>query len=338
MNEDFYINLIYKQLSGEITPAEQKELSEWQSSNVEHKATYEAVVAAWNASGTNNYNIDVDLEDEFSALDSRIEESDSAANSSATVRTLPDAKSNSNFSIWKIAAALALLIGLPFLLHQLGVFDSGNLEMVEVNSIDDKQIAKLPDGSTVFLKKGASIKYPKVMGAGSREVTLQGEAFFSVQRDESRPFIVKLHEGQVEVLGTSFNIKTKIDGTTVHVKTGKVKWNYGNNQSQIMTKNMLANYSKDKAFSIRNSQNADFWRTKTLSFDEASFSEVLQDLKKHFDVQLIVNNPTLNDCPFSSTFKNAKLDEVLAALETIFNLEVVKLTEKKYQLSGGTCQ
>ena len=64
----------------------------------------------------------------------------------------------------------------------------------------------LPDGSKVWLNNSSSLKYPTSFTGKNREVMLSGEAYFEVAKDAAKPFIVKLADAVVNVLGTSFNI------------------------------------------------------------------------------------------------------------------------------------
>lgn len=80
----------------------------------------------------------------------------------------------------------------------------------------------LPDGSQVILNSGARLKY-KHKSNGVRFVSLEGEAFFDVERDEHAPFVIETNDLQTRVLGTSFNIKSTDSLIDVSVVTGLVE-------------------------------------------------------------------------------------------------------------------
>lgn len=95
---------------------------------------------------------------------------------------------------------------------------------LEVNTGDTPREVRLPDQSIVTLKPGSEVRFSENFSGNKREVYLSGEAFFQVQKDATRPFLVYSNEVVTKVLGTSFNIKAYANDqeVTVAVKTGKV--------------------------------------------------------------------------------------------------------------------
>lgn len=83
----------------------------------------------------------------------------------------------------------------------------------------------LPDGSIVWMNAGSSLEYPLHFTGNQRQVKLKGEAFFDVKRDVSKPFIVQTAGQQINVLGTTFNVKAYVDETktTTTLLTGLVR-------------------------------------------------------------------------------------------------------------------
>lgn len=92
------------------------------------------------------------------------------------------------------------------------------------NTSSQSQVVILPDNSSVLLSSGSQLRFHKQMNAGLREVFLEGEGFFEVTKNPTRPFIVYTHNLTTKVLGTSFQIRSFDKETTafVKVKTGKV--------------------------------------------------------------------------------------------------------------------
>ena len=87
-----------------------------------------------------------------------------------------------------------------------------------------KSTIELADGSKIWLNADSKVQYPALFNGSTREVYLNGEAFFDIAKNPSKPFIIHLSNGTVRVLGTSFNIKAYDNEPVVEtsVATGKV--------------------------------------------------------------------------------------------------------------------
>jgi len=135
---------------------------------------------------------------------------------------------NSSFR-WMVGA-LALL-GLAALAYTLWPKNSDGMNEVETEVIENNPnigYASLDDNTKVWLRAGSDLKVGDFNADGTRRVSLVGEAFFDVEHNPEKPFIVEMGEGKyAEVMGTSFNIITDLgDGAAssqVDVKTGSVK-------------------------------------------------------------------------------------------------------------------
>lgn len=100
--------------------------------------------------------------------------------------------------------------------------------------VSHEGLINLPDGTSVILKQGSSLRYAAKFNGHTREVHLSGEAYFEVKKDPSRPFLVYSNELVTKVLGTSFSVKAWKDDKKfkVTVTTGKVA---------VFTKNNIDN-------------------------------------------------------------------------------------------------
>ena len=147
--------------------------------------------------------------------------------------TNPSIKQTTNWKKYAIAASFIAL----FSMIAIAFFQSNpskqkkisstvpTMEWLEVkNTTVIEQVIELVDGSTVTLEPFSTLKYPTQFLKKQREVVLKGEAFFSIARDTTKPFVVYANETITKVLGTSFTIKA-FEGekeVEVAVKTGKV--------------------------------------------------------------------------------------------------------------------
>ena len=193
-----------------------------------------------------------------------------------------------------------------------------------------KATLTLADGSTITLNSQSKLIYPENFG-NTREVTLEGEAFFQVNRNPDKPFIVHSHGLKTTVLGTSFNIKAFEDkNIEVTVATGKVQVQTANNEALgtdlspvALAKGEQAIFNpSDNTLKKHSISAIDFiaWKEGILKFDEATFKEVLESLSRWYNVDFTVENDRLNRCTVIGTYKNQSLVAVLENLKFVLDI------------------
>ncbi|MDW7693153.1 FecR domain-containing protein [Flammeovirgaceae bacterium SG7u.111] len=185
----------------------------------------------------------------------------------------------------------------------------------------EKLSLKLKDGTLVKLNSESSLRFPQEF-ADTREVYLEGEAFFEVKRNTSTPFIIHTGEVDTKVLGTSFNVDfdTKENNVNVSVLEGKVSVSKKENElSVILTPNQMA--VSDSSNTLRKISYVDIneiiaWKDGVLLFNEASFSEVIVSLEKWYGVKFINEKKLTSSARFTGRFENNEsLEIVLMGLE-----------------------
>ena len=183
----------------------------------------------------------------------------------------------------------------------------------------------LPDGSSVTLSPGSKLNYPSSFdGLKRRVVFLEGQAFFDVKHNASRPFVV--HTGKLEtiVLGTAFNIKA-INGEseiTITVKRGKVKVKDQQKVLGTITPNQQITYDKKKVSSILQVVKNDSylnWKDQDLFIDNLTLSEAAKILEEQFKITIKISDSSIMEQRFTATFpKNETLEQELKSI-SIFN-------------------
>ena len=242
----------------------------------------------------------------------------------------------------KYAAAAILVIGIGFL--GKGILPESP-EQIAIKAIDNLEIIALPDGSVVTLSENSILTYDKKFIGGTRNVSLKGKAFFDIQRDESKPFIVNTDQSKIEVLGTSFLVNTESSNATteVVVKTGRVS--VSKNESKKSEKVELIAGEVGRlvgdavVFEKSTIENYNYlaWKTKLIVFDDQVLSNVLQTLKEVYEVEIIVSDENIYNCQMSAKFDNQPIESVLEILSKTFNLELTKSGRKEFHLSGKGC-
>ena len=194
---------------------------------------------------------------------------------------------------FRIAASVLLVLTLSFFVWKHNGFQLfGNTISVATVKGERKEI-KLPDGSTVWLNESSKMEYPRHFAEHQRKVVLlDGEAYFDIKRDESKPFFVAASGTTTRVLGTAFNIRSYhfLKSILVTVTRGKVEVERaGGAERKILLPNEQVAYDVKTREITKvnvNSANAVAWKDGRLLFDNESFANVIAILENKFDVKI----------------------------------------------------
>lgn len=201
---------------------------------------------------------------------------------------------------------------------------SAALSLVTKESpIGQKMQIALPDGSLVWLNAGSQIQFYPEFTTESRVVHLQGEAFFSIERDSLRPFIVLTEQLKTTALGTSFNVRAYPDETFTEVAltTGQVavvaRDSIAAPDSLTLSLGELATSRTDDQSLTKSTfttAQKTGWKDGIIHFDQAEFSQVIRTLERWYGVQIQYNRLPKQDWRFSGEFENDYLSNVLAVI------------------------
>lgn len=149
----------------------------------------------------------------------------------------------------------------------------------------------LPDGSEVWMNASSSLKYPLYFGSESREVELQGEAYFSVKRKKvgakNLPFIVHSGTQKLEVLGTEFNVNTYADAIRTTLVEGAVRLSFGNAEMKELKPNQQAVFNdstQELNIQTVRAYYTTAWKDGVFAFDNAELEEVMGSIARWYDV------------------------------------------------------
>lgn len=182
----------------------------------------------------------------------------------------------------------------------------------------------LSDGTQVWLNADSKLEYGDDFLKGpTRDVYLQGEAYFDVKSDESHPFIVHVSGVEIKVLGTSFNVKAyegepRIEATLVHGKISILGDSAYDNVT--LAANQRAVFLKEKKrVLVENNVETDTytsWRKGVLVFDDQPLYEILPILERTFNVSIHTDEVNSLDCRFTAKIHNKSLSDVLELFRT----------------------
>ncbi len=186
----------------------------------------------------------------------------------------------------------------------------------------------LSDGSKVWLNSASSLHFPTAFTGSQRVVELTGEAYFEVAKNKERPFLVKVGNMQVKVLGTHFNIKAYSDENVIKTSLleGSVNITRGNATELLRPgEQALVNKEEDKIdITKANLDNVMAWRNGMFQFEGADIAEIMREISRWYNVDIEYADKVPIRHFEGKISKNAQLSDVLRILE----LSNVKFTVK----------
>lgn len=239
------------------------------------------------------------------------------------------------FSVRRVAAIL--LIGFScWALYQTQNFSESQKVEVEwitkVNKGGKKTVIHLNDGTVIHLNSNSKISYPKTFMDSIRVISMEGEAFFDVEK-EIRPFIVEVKDAKVEVLGTSFNVNSVVEGKLeVALVSGKVRVNDKiGNQVMLDPMEMIVLEDNGKIYK----QDFDVravtgWKDKYLVFTEDDFDTVVQKIENWYGVEISTSGKFNTQWAYTGQYFDESLENVLEG--------IAQTSKIRYEIKGKEVQ
>lgn len=191
-------------------------------------------------------------------------------------------------------------------------------------------VLTLADGSTVWLNSESSLTYPVSFGGNTRELKLEGEAYFDVRKDVARPFIIHTSQFDVKVTGTQFNVRLYPDGyESTTLVEGSVQIER-NNEIQYLKPGQQSILINGK-FEVHevDPEEAVAWRYETFCFKDRRLENIMNELARWYNVDIFYQNQAAKDYHFTAWFqRSSTIEEVIEILE--------KTQKIKMELKGKT--
>lgn len=199
----------------------------------------------------------------------------------------------------------------------------------------------LPDGTRVWINSASKFKFPETFSDTSREVYLEGEAYFDVAHDAGKPFIIHTGDISTRVLGTAFNLSAyDTKKVTVTVTRGRVRVSDGQRRLAELVRNKQLRYNRDTRKAELNIVDAgDFasWINGELILNNVSMEEAAEKISRWYDVDFSFSSSKIKRCRFSVTFLNGeKLSKVLQVISELNGFKY-RIEKRKVILSGKGC-
>ncbi|MEM6814927.1 MAG: FecR domain-containing protein [Bacteroidota bacterium] len=238
-----------------------------------------------------------------------------------------------------VAASILLLMSVG-----LGAyFYSRSQELTTVlSSADGIRSFTLPDGSSVTLNRFSSLNYAEGFGDGHRNLELDGEAYFEVERDEYFPFIINSNGTKTTVLGTSFNVLSYPgEPSIVTVKTGKVEVTRKDKSVTLLPgQQAIASSSDLKQNELRKDLEINFlWQDGDLVIPNLMLDQALSRIAKYYDYDLTINSASDLSCKLRGVFsKDDSLSDILYGLKYSYEEFNYELEEGEIIIDAFSCK
>lgn len=354
MKEDSIALLLSKKLAGEASEKELEALQQWLQEHPEKAFTYEII---------NGIKEDKDSTDEelrapetwarnsWNKLQLAMNEPELAVIPSQVTDPKEDRETPvQKFHWYSVAAAIAAIT-----LLASGYFYWNRTGKPTVNEIARNQVfmkrgnrfsVKLPDGSLIWMNSGSKLTYGDSFTKGNRDVYLEGEAYFNIQKDEAHPFIIHTQKMDIKVLGTVFNVKAYPEDqmTEAALLSGKISVNIKGGEAQYNrdivlqpAQKLVVNNSAnlDQHFSTDELMDASSpisivpihsvagnaicdevgWVYNKLIFKDQTFQALAVRMERWFDVNIYFEDNSLKTETFNGVFENENITEALKALQ-----------------------
>ena len=199
--------------------------------------------------------------------------------------------------------------------------DDSSGRMLRLDVPSGKQFSlKLADGTSVWLNSESSIEYPASFdGCQERTVRLSGEAFFDVVSDESHPFIVQTRMGDIEVLGTRFNVNVYPEDTVCYTTLveGRVAVNLPSTDDRMfLAPGQQAVFSGTHAEKREvNLEEYVGWVDGVYTFRDKKLRDIMQTFERWYNIDVVYEDASLADIPYTGSVK--RYESILPFLEAL---------------------
>ncbi|MEZ2440386.1 FecR family protein [Chitinophaga sp. RCC_12] len=218
------------------------------------------------------------------------------------------------------------------------VYDAGANRAV-VTAMDTLEVPRglqftlrLADSTRVWLNAGSRLIYPAAFNGPSREVYVQGEAYFDVAADIERPFLVHTGKVTMKVLGTAFNVNTYGPDIQTTLSSGKLLVTAGQERTVLAPDEQAVYNDKNGSLQKRTVEARVFtaWMEGDLFFEDATLLDITSYLARNYDYVFVFEDPTLGKISFTLDMRRP------AVLQDVLNQISHSMGNLRFRVEGKT--
>ena len=342
-------------LADELSPAEVQSLRQWLAASDENRKYFEEIKVIWQATGSVDTSVTYHPEKAWQKVAGKRPERTYSNRQEVSMNLIPPKVERIIKRTLQVAAAIAVIFSggaltSYFMLKsdidqakELAILADSKYEMVAPRG--SKSIITLPDGSIVVLNAASKITYSTNFGFSSRELSLEGEAYFNVRTNPDKPFTIHTSDIDVLAFGTAFNVKAYPEDPTIvtTLEHGELRVNSRNDNSldvtlkpkqnvvyyknnpiavkqEISTNNRVSpsvekndvpvvTVSEDVNVSLHTS-----WKDTEWLIESQTFGELAGSLERRYNIRMIFGSNDLRNYRFSGTIRNETIEQILNVL------------------------
>lgn len=362
MHEEQFWILVSKKITGEASAGELLLLERFIEADPSRRSILESLEEFWASSSPSlAKQSGLNAESAYLAHISRLNSIELSVpsvsnNTEAEILPFPETKKpfyKQRFSYWLALFLFIIGLGIFYGLRSKTSAPENLVENTSGHILNEVSISpgsrskiQLPDGSQVWINASSKLSYPKTFSPKSREVYLDGEAYFDVVHDPAHPFIVHTSAIDIKALGTAFNVKSydadpTIEATLIHGSIEVSRPGQPNSptillkphEKLVLNKSLeprvLGNSPQSSRITYANAISVSpvkmnrpdseivetAWVYNKLAFEDEKFADIARKMEKWFKVNITIESTRLSNYTLTGSFVNENIDEALKMLQ-----------------------
>ena len=337
-------------LAGELPPAGMESLRQWIAASDENRRYFEEMKIIWQATGS----IDTSVTFHSEKAWQKVAGKHTVNRPKVSMNLIRPETKNIIRRALQVAAAVVIIFSggaaASYYILKSGIDRAEELTVLAgaeykvVVPRGSQSTVVLPDGSKVVLNAASKITCATGFGFSSREILLEGEAYFDVKTNAEKPFTVHTSDIDIQAFGTAFNVKAYPEDPTIvtTLEHGELKVSSRNNNSMDVTlkpKQNVVYYKnspiepkqeKTKPSPVSTENKADIpvvtvtdyvntglytsWKDAEWLIESQTFGELAGSLERRYNIRMVFGSNELMNYRFSGTIRNETVEQILNVL------------------------
>lgn len=306
---------LYRSLRGDTTPAEEEAVRTWRTASPDHERRYKVLAQVIGIAAARDERVDAGEAPAARELVWRAE----ARGSSRPLRRRTGARSAAFVLRWTVAAAALVVLAIGVSEYRSRLARGGfEFEVDEfVTGKAETATVRLSDGSVVRLAPESRLRL--IGGDRSREVALEGRAFFAVAPQPGKRFRVRTRAGDAVVLGTRFQVETGPSDVRVIVIEGRVALSGNGREVEVGGGQMsrIADGMTAPVVTVPDLRPMTDWVGNFLVFQSTPLRHAALEIEQKYDVTIEIADSVLAERTLTMWFADRTLDEILTIICTV---------------------